>query len=236
MDPRTRYDDPQETLLVAINGRLGDVWTAMPAIVQDYDATAGTVSAVCAIQSLVTTPGVNGQPDTTKAVTREIMLDVPVIYPRGGGVTLTFPIAAGDECLVVFASRCIDSWHYNGGVQPPNRLRMHDPSDGFAIFGPFSAPQMISNVSTDTVQLRSNDGSTFIELDPDGQIVNIDAPGGINIKGNVNITGALAVSQTIEAQGTIKSDTDVLSQTVSGHGHVHAGVQSGGSSTAPPTP
>ena len=38
-----------------------------------------------------------------------------MVFPGGGGFALTFPVAAGDECLVVFASRCIDD--YETGVR-----------------------------------------------------------------------------------------------------------------------
>jgi hypothetical protein len=31
-----------------------------------------------------------------------VIQDIPVVFPRGGGCTLTFPVKAGDECLVIF--------------------------------------------------------------------------------------------------------------------------------------
>src|SRR5260363_73502 len=52
----------------------------------------------------------------TEAVELPLLGDVPVFFPRGGGCTLTFPVQKGDECVVVFASRCIDGWWQSGGV------------------------------------------------------------------------------------------------------------------------
>ncbi|MGC8050122.1 Gp138 family membrane-puncturing spike protein, partial [Salmonella enterica] len=78
--------------------------------------------------------------------------------------SMTFPVAQGDECLVVFASRCIDSWWQSGGIQEQAELRMHDLSDGFAILGFRSQPRALSNISTTSAQLRSDDGATFIDL------------------------------------------------------------------------
>ncbi|MCL9653139.1 hypothetical protein L2088_00345 [Pseudomonas protegens] len=97
---------------------------------------------------------------------RPLLLDCPVQFPAGGGCTLTFPVAKGDECLVVFSSRCIDAWWQSGGIQVQAELRMHDMSDGFALLGFRSLPRMIPGISTSAVQLRSDHSSAFIEVNP----------------------------------------------------------------------
>ena len=58
---------------------------------------------------------------------------------------------------------------------------MHDLSDGFVFVGVRSQPRVIPNVSTGATQLRSDDGSTLIELDPASQKVRIVAPGGFDV-------------------------------------------------------
>ncbi|MFW8450019.1 Gp138 family membrane-puncturing spike protein, partial [Klebsiella pneumoniae] len=65
------------------------------------------------------------------SVNLPLLVDVPVVFPRGGGCTLTFPVKPGDECLVIFADRCIDFWWQSGGIQEPVDERMHDLSDAF---------------------------------------------------------------------------------------------------------
>ena len=119
---------------------------------------------------------------------------MPVHFPRGGGCTLTFPVAKGDECLVVFAARCIDSWWQSGGVQAPAEHRVHDLSDGFAFVGFFSQATKISGISTNSVQLRSNDASTYIDLNPTSQKIKIVAPGGFEVDAPTNLfTGAVTI-------------------------------------------
>lgn len=93
-----------------------------------------------------------------------VLLRVPVLFPSGGGVTLTFPIAVGDECLVVFNDRALDDWVLNGPGSPPSSSRLHDLSDGIAIVGLRSNPRALENISTTAAQLRSDDGTTFIEV------------------------------------------------------------------------
>lgn len=238
MDPRQRYEDDEELYRVVLESFKAELTTAFVANIVSYDATTG----LCVVQ-----PGIKGiqflSDGTAKFITPTVIADIPVVFQRTGTVGLTLPVQKDDPCLVVINSRCIDSWYQSGGIQPPARLHLNNIDDGFALVGPFTRPTQWTNVSATTAQLRSMDGSTSIELDPAGQIVNVHAPGGMNItaplltiNGNVKINGTLEVSQTIHAAQTIKSDVDVLSQTVSGHAHVHGGVTSGGSATAPPTP
>ncbi|GAB7197671.1 hypothetical protein OS31_40010 [Dickeya oryzae] len=106
---------------------------SLPGIVQSFDPD----SVTCVIQ-----PAIRGYETDTGgnqiSVPLPLLVDVPVIFPRGGGCTLTFPIQPGDECLIVFADRCIDFWWQSGGMQEPVDGRMHDLSDAFCIPGPMS--------------------------------------------------------------------------------------------------
>jgi predicted transcriptional regulator len=127
---------------------------------------------------------------------------------------LTFPVKAGDEVLIVFASRCIDSWWQSGGVQVPIEERMHDLSDGFAILSPTSQPKKLSSVSTSNAQLRTESGGTYIEVTPNGKIrliaeaeIELAAPsikinGAVTQVGGVNIDGkAFGTHQHSDPQG-----------------------------------
>ncbi|MDN7558785.1 Gp138 family membrane-puncturing spike protein [Burkholderia orbicola] len=126
------------------------------------------------------------------------LVDCPVQFPSGGNCTLTFPVAPGDECLIVFASRSVDAWWQSGGVQEQPALRMHDLSDGFALLGFRSRPRALAGVSGGSTQLRSDDGSTYIDLNPTLKKVRIVAPGGFDVvaplstfSAAVTITGLL---------------------------------------------
>ncbi|MGE4504029.1 MAG: Gp138 family membrane-puncturing spike protein [Desulfovibrionaceae bacterium] len=165
MDRRERFEDPVEATRAAMDGRLAEVWTALPGIVQDYDAQAQTVSVQPTIKGRITRPD-----GSIVSVALPLLVDVPVQFPNGGGFSLTFPIKPGDEALVAFASRCIDGWWQSGGVQDPLEPRMHDLSDGFAFVGPRSRARALSGVSTEHVQLRTDDGATYIEIQPGGRV------------------------------------------------------------------
>ena len=209
MDRRERYSDPEEALRISLEGLQGKIWTALPGIIDSFDAAAHT----CKVQ-----PAISGkrrkQNGDIEAIQLPLLLDCPVVFPGGGGCTLTFPIKPGDECLVVFASRCIDSWWQLGGVQGQAEFRMHDLSDGFVIPGGRSQPRKF-NVSTSAAQLRSDDGQAFVEINPTSHnvktqtVANIDAIAGGNIAADAggNISANADGNISANAGGTMTAQS-----------------------------
>lgn len=129
--------------------------TALPGIVQSFDAAKQTARVRPAIKRVWIDDGPKDLPDC---------VDVPVHFPRGGNFVLTFPVAAGDECLLVFAERAIDGWFTDGGTQEPSEVRFHDLSDAFAIVGFSSLGRAVAGVASDAVELRTLDGATVLRL------------------------------------------------------------------------
>ena len=165
----------------------------MPGIVQSVDLAKMTCVVTLAIQGVVTDTVTNVE----TPVTINPLHDVPICFPSAGGFTLTLPMAAGDEVLVVIASRCIDSWWANGGLlNVPMEARMHDLSDGFAIPGPRSQPRVISGISATKAQLRNDAGTVYVEITPAGA-VNIVAPAGAGITGNLTVSGTITAAEVI---------------------------------------
>ena len=71
----------------------------------------------------------------TEEVAYPLLTDCPVMFPAGGGAYMTFPVAKGDPCLVLFNDRDIDNWFTTGNVVAPNSIRAHSLSDGVALVG-----------------------------------------------------------------------------------------------------
>lgn len=145
-----------------IEGRLKDLHTCLPGIIASFDPDSQTASVQPAIKRIFIEKG---------PVNLPLCVDVPVQFPSGGGYTLTFPVAQGDECLLHFSERCIDFWHANGGVQLPGEYRLHDLSDAFAIVGVRSRARLLSPPPSSTAaQLRTDDGQTYLEIGPGGKV------------------------------------------------------------------
>lgn len=81
-----------------------------------------------------------------KYVNYPTLIDVPVISLCGGDGGLTFPITAGDKCLILFNDRDISNWFAEQTPGGPNAsARMHSLSDGIALVGLNSIGTYVTN-------------------------------------------------------------------------------------------
>ncbi len=207
-----RYDRSDINLINAMEGQQSQMWTALPGIIQSFDVTTMTCEVQPAIQAQIT----NAETQARSWVNLPKLVDCPIQFPAGHNTTITFPIAQGDECLIVFASRCIDTWFQSGGYNNQQAImRMHDLSDGFILLGFRSLPRVLTNISTTDIQIRSDDGNSFIALNPSTHTVTITAAA-ININGPVNIQGNVTTTGTLQNNGVNVGST-----------HVHTDPQGG---------
>lgn len=214
-DRNQLLNDNEEAMRLVLDGRQSCMWTAIPGIVQSVDFDAMTCEVQPAIQGTV-----EDETGKLQAVDLPLLINVPICFPSAGGFIITLPLAADDEVLVIIASRCIDAWWQSGGVQRPMEARMHDLSDGFAIPGPRSIPNVVPNISSTGAQIRNDAGTTYIEISANGKI-KLVSPSEIDITGNLKVTG------TIEATGEIKSGTHTLTA------HTHPVTTAPGTTGAP---
>lgn len=109
-----------------------------------FDAVKQTASVQLAV--LRTTPdGVLPYP---------VLTDCPVFMLGGGGGVITFPIIAGDTCLVLFNDRDLDNWFSSGAITPANTPRLHDLSDGLVLVGFRNLSNPIPDFNTTDVEIK----------------------------------------------------------------------------------
>ena len=148
----------------------------------------------------------------------------------------------------------MDAWWQSGGVQNQVERRRHDLSDGFAIVGFRSQPDVVTNYSSSTAQMRNRAGDAYVEIS--GNTINIKAAGGVNIESgstvsvsssstttissgsNMTIGSSAALNMSSTAGSTFSgSDISIGSggnTVIDGRnflGHTHSGVQPGGGNT-----
>lgn len=224
MDRRERFGKLETSLLAAMQGLQAGIYTALPGIVSQFDAGKMT----CQIK-----PGLLAQvrqrDGSTIQVSLPTLLDVPVAFQGGGGITLTFPVKLGDEALVVFSSRCIDAWWQLGADPDPNvvgrpqlDLRMHDLSDGFAFVGLRSLPRAFT-VSTSAAQLRSDDGAAYIEINPTTHRIYAKTSGDLLAEpaGNLTATVGGNLTATVTGSAALTAPTIALTGAVTITGDLH---------------
>ena len=161
--PATLTDAVRAAVLYQITA----LHTSFPGIIISYDYT---------IQKATIQPAINKKYTDGTTASMPILNNVPIIFPRSGGASLTFPINKGDTVLVVCAERSLDDWLNTGGQVNPKDPRKLDLSDAMAIPGlyPFSSPSPASNNSDVVLQYS-------------GGQVRIDSSGQVSVEGNSKV-------------------------------------------------
>jgi hypothetical protein len=151
---------------LVVDFKLNNLHTALPGSIISYDYTK---------QKAVIQPLLNkAWTDSTIEVPSvpyqmPILNNVPVIFPRSGGASLTFPVSAGDTCLLIFIERSTDLWKTQGGQVTPDDNRKFDLSDAVAIMGLFPFTETSQADNNSDVKLTYA-GST-IRIKSSGEIV-----------------------------------------------------------------
>lgn len=214
-----RIDDLQVAVREAVQGSLPSIWTSMPGIIQSYDAASQTCEVQPAIKSQVT-----AQDGTKSWVQLPLCVDVPVQFASGGGWTQTFPIAKGDEGIIMFSCRCIDSWWQSGGVQTQAELRLHDLSDGIFVPGIRSQAKKLQNVASDQCELRNDAGTLKLSTTATGfkMIGTFELDGNLMLNGQILAPEGATYAGNIATTGTVSQGVGTADSVTLG-GHVHTG-------------
>ena len=144
-----------------------------------------------------------------------VLPDVPVSAYRGGGFSVTLPLKIGDIGMVHFHDLCIDTWWQNGGAatQIPWERRVHDLNDGVFYPSPQSCDIALQNYSLNSLQIRSDDGQTVIDV----------ANGVVTIKAQaVNVqaqNATVQAQQTAQVSGQSVKVAGAQSVDIEGSGH-----------------
>jgi hypothetical protein len=215
----------------AIKADRTNLQTAMPGIITAFDS----VKMTCSIQPVI--QGLKFNDGGSTPIDLPLLVDCPIIFPQGTNCVITFPITIGQECLVIFGSRCIDSWWSlgsfpNGKVttRPPMESRMHDLSDGFCIPGPFSQPSVVPNISTTNIEIRTKDDLAKIGINVTTHVITINTTAPINITsgGTIDIIAPNTVIQgDMTCTGTITALTDMVVAAKHLKAHTHSDPQGG---------
>lgn len=176
--------------------------------IQSFNPVKQTATATINYQKTYFRPDATGvfQP---VLVAYPILADCPVIFLGGGGFSLTFPVAEGDECLILFNDRDLDVWFQGGGANAAVATpRLHSISDGIVLAGIRSLANTIDDFNSDAVELRNEDGTTKVSFTDD--LITIQQGGDVGT-GNtvtlgsdqVSVQVASGITLTVTSEGKI---------------------------------
>ena len=152
--PITMTDAIRQAILYNLN----NVHVSLPGSIVSYDFTVQKAS----IQPLLNKVWADGT-----STPMPVLENVPVIFPRAGGASLTFPVVQGDTCLLLFVERSMDLWLSTGGQVNPDDPRKFDLSDAVAIMGLFPFNETSEAINNDDVLLTYQNSSITIKKSGD---------------------------------------------------------------------
>jgi hypothetical protein len=205
-----------EVIRKACDNAAERLFVAMPGRIEKYDSVRQ-----CAEVKPMLKLGVVCS-DGSQAVDKlPVLVDVPVVFPRGGGYFLTFPLAKGDLVLLIFIDRSIDGYALSTGQteQEPVDLRTHDISDAVAIPGFYPFPRAVKDVVASGAAMGKESGA---QLRFTGNTV--EATSG----------GSPTASDFVALATKVASELSTLATAINSHMHPTAGT--GAPSTPTPIP
>lgn len=212
--PTKRLTRLANVLKQAFRNMMKEVHTSLPGTVISFDPDAQTASIQLGIKRVYVfdDPSVTPEDQTISS-----LINVPILFQRGGGFTISFPIAPGDECMVWFVERSFDLWKRTGQVSLPGANRMHSYSDAVATVGFSSDVNLIDQFNTTDLVIKSDDGNTTVTLAASGE-VSIVSPNTINLSATT-----IAVDGNMTVSGTVVADGEVTGNSVELSTHTHIG-------------
>lgn len=116
---------------------LEDVHTCMPGVVATFNPATQTANVAPVLKRPI-----KKADGTLTHETIPILHNIPIIFPRGGGTAIQWPLLPGDGLVLFFSEAATAQWRSTGQLSEPGDLRRHDLSYAFAIPGvaPMSNP------------------------------------------------------------------------------------------------
>ena len=249
------YETPEQVIPWMIEQwvRL-NVHTVQPGIVRSYDPNTKRAQVQPALRTLVAAT----EDEEASSLEKRPILNVPVMWPGGGGITMLHPLSEGDAVLLLFSERGLDAFKQTMKDLADPEIRFFEMKDAVAWpwFGTFG----ITPASDDGATIQTEDGRTYIEVSPtrvrvrhgvqdvtitdDGLEADITGTAMVAASGDVTlvspkttIMGDVVITGELEVGGSLAVDGgDLEHQGINvGSDHVHSGVSPGSSLTSPPS-
>lgn len=187
-----------DLLTDAMDTRLEEVHVCLPGKVVKYDAS----KQVADVQIMVKHKGFDYEEGTPLYTDFPVLPSVPVLWPSGGGFSVTLPLEEGDYVFLLFAETSISEWRASGQVSTPTDAARHTLSNAVAIPGAKISSNPIANASSSNLIIGHESSDGVIEISSG------------EVKLGKNATDFVALSQ--------KVDTAITTIVNAFNTHVHA--------------
>lgn len=228
-----------------LNSYMEDMFTCLPAIVVGVQRIQ---DGLIDVQPLINKVYRDGSKNELP-----VIHGIPVIMPSTMKSSITMPVSQGDNVLLLFSQKDLEIFK-NGSGDPhdPATFRTFNINDCVALIGLTTTPKSFLNANNHKIPFNNNslilshnlgtEKESYIEISQGGEI-NIEAKSSFSLSCKSMDVKAESVKFDVP-DVQINSSNINLNSTVFINGmnlnlfmtqHVHSGVQSGSSSTLPPT-
>lgn len=151
-------DEPRDPELENVLRMFGDsllygVRVSLPGRITAYDADKQRAS----VKPLIKDVHIDADDQRVTKSLPEVH-HVPVMHFGPARGRITFPVAVGDLCLMLFSSSSLDRWLLVGGEVDPGDDRRHDLNDAVALVGLHHYKSIPTTAPTDALVLHAGTG------------------------------------------------------------------------------
>ena len=152
--------------------------TVLPGLVEVFDPNSRRARVRPALR-LIRSDGT--------ALERTPLVNVPVIFPAGGGYSFSFPLENGDPVVLLFSARGISAFKDSFELTNPDAGSFFDLSDAVALCG--FGPLQLTPASTTGAAWQNDEGTRSIRLEPDSIELHVGSTALVVEEGRVTING-----------------------------------------------
>ncbi len=185
LDPEKDYSNMTDAFKFILNQFKKSLYSIIPGVIETYDQSTKR----CRVKPAI---NIRKTDDTTEEQTA--IINVPVVWPSGGGFTILSPLPAGTPVLIFFSQRGITKFKETFSTEDPGK-GVFAKEDAIVIpsFGGLS----VSPATADGICMQTEDGENYIFVE-DGDI-EITATSKVTVNAPDIIANA---DDTIEANAT----------------------------------
>ena len=203
-NPETDYTDLTDALKFFFEQMVKGLYICIPGIVDSYNITTKRANVH---------PAINLQETDGTTTQQSSIVNVPVVWPCGGGFSLLSPLPHGTPIVMFFTQRGITKFKETYTESDPGS-GLFAKEDAFVMPG-FGALSDITPATENGIVLQSEDGSHYIFIEED--LIKIQTNGNVEINGDADN----AVSYTdldTALQGLVTATNAALATKLDGAG------------------
>lgn len=182
-----------DALQFVFNQLLKDIWISIPGIIESYNQST---------KRCIVTPAIKIRKTDGTTETQSSIVNVPVVWPSGGGFAILSPLPKGTPVKIWFSQRGITAFKETFTESDPGG-RLFDKEDACVVAGYGSLE--VTPATPDGISMQTEDGTNYIFVE-DG---NIEINATTKVTVNAPLVDVNAPDVTVDSTTITMTATDI---------------------------